>query len=88
MAKYRREHPDYYDAELKARKRNGVCEVCGYNKTIDLHHDGEERSEHILCPNCHALITRKLATLEELLNGSNKGTEENLSTRLYAEAQV
>jgi len=93
VKRYRREHPDYYRAELETRRgsykpRNGVCEVCGYGETVDLHHEGEEREEHILCPNCHALITRKLATLEGLLNGSNKGTEENLSAGVYAEAKV
>jgi len=44
----------------------GTCEVCGYSETIDTHHDGLNKEEHILCPNCHALITRGLTTLEEL----------------------
>ena len=64
-----------YRAECKrsrmgARKHNnhktGLCEVCGYSETIDTHHEGELRVEHILCPNCHALITRGLTTLGEL----------------------
>ncbi len=83
VRRYREEHPDYYKAELEARRRTGACEVCGYSLTIDLHHEGQEREEHLLCPNCHALITRGLATLEEL-NGSNKGTEESIPERVYA----
>ena len=50
-------------------KRDGHCEVCGYTSVLDLHHDGENREEHILCPNCHALITRGILTLKELLDG-------------------
>lgn len=48
---------------------DGKCQACGYSLTVDLHHEGEERKEHILCPSCHALVTRGIKTLEELLAG-------------------
>lgn len=43
-----------------------ACELCGFSKVIDIHHviakqDGgphELENLMILCPNCHALITR------------------------------
>lgn len=44
----------------------GKCIICGYSKTFDLHH--ENGQVYVLCPNCHALITRGIATLQELLN--------------------
>lgn len=55
-------------ARLSARRNgaSGCCEVCGYDETVDLHHEGN-REEHILCPNHHALITRGVKTLGELL---------------------
>ena len=76
-----------YQRKYMERKRKGIketirvngdkpCEVCGWVKSTETHHEGEAREEHILCPNHHALITRDLATLEELkarqgLTGSN-----------------
>ncbi|KKN64745.1 hypothetical protein LCGC14_0488770 [marine sediment metagenome] len=47
--------------------RNGHCFICGYNETIDIHHEGKERVEYSLCPNCHALITRGIKTLAQLV---------------------
>ena len=47
------------------RNNNGICEACGYDKTTDLHHEGKEL--HILCPNCHALLTRRIKTMVDLL---------------------
>jgi len=47
------------------------CEICGYSETIDLHHEGEAREEHWLCPNHHALITRGIKTLDELRSNGN-----------------
>jgi len=41
------------------------CIVCGYNETTDIHH--EKGQTFTLCPNHHALITRGIKTLEELL---------------------
>jgi len=49
------------------RKYGSKCELCGYTLTIDSHHirPRKEGGPHevnnliVLCPNCHALITRK-----------------------------
>jgi hypothetical protein len=64
---------EYFRSERKAigKKRYGVvvrglCEICGYDLTTDIHHHGNMRYE--LCPNHHALITRKIRTMEELLS--------------------
>lgn len=57
--------------DLRLAKLNRSCEVCGYNKVLDNHHDIEDGKEHFLCPNCHALISRKMATLQELLSAGN-----------------
>ncbi len=52
------------------KRRTGICEVCGFSRTIGLHHDGDARVEHVLCPNHHALITRGLTTLLDLTQDS------------------
>lgn len=54
---------------LRERKVKPIryCEACGYSETVDVHHEGEQREEHTLCPNCHGLITRHIRTLEQLL---------------------
>ena len=56
---------------MRLRERNlkpiRLCEACGYSQTVDRHHEGELREEHILCPNCHGLITRHIKTLEQLI---------------------
>ena len=55
---------------LRARQRRGqiqeaqICEICGYSQVTDVHH--EKDTTHILCPNCHALITRGIKTMDEL----------------------
>ncbi len=41
------------------------CTICGYRETIDVHHEG--RMTYALCPNHHALITRGIMTLNELM---------------------
>jgi len=43
----------------------GICEVCGFSEVFDVHHEGNQT--HILCPNCHALITRGKKTLADIL---------------------
>lgn len=55
---------------LRERKFQAIkyCEACGYSQTVDTHHEGEQREEHALCPNCHGLITRHIKTLEQLLS--------------------
>ena len=56
--------------EIMRKKRNidsqniKPCELCGYNLTTDIHHEGKETI--VLCPNCHALITRNIKSLKEL----------------------
>ena len=42
------------------------CVVCGFNETIDIHH--EYRQTYFLCPNHHALITRGIKTLNQLIS--------------------
>lgn len=47
------------------------CEICGYGITIDTHHiipkhqGGPHEIDNlmVICPNCHALITRRLLSL-------------------------
>lgn len=51
------------------------CVVCGYDETIDIHH--EAGKEFTLCPNHHALITRGIKTLEELLQISEKNNYQH-----------
>lgn len=43
---------------LKRSQRNCTlpCQVCGFNDTTDIHHEGEDL--YILCPNHHAMLTR------------------------------
>ena len=41
------------------------CEVCGFKETTDRHHEGKKI--YTLCPNHHALITRGIKTIKELL---------------------
>lgn len=54
---------------LQALKKYGEkCELCGYNLSVDTHHikpknkGGLHETDNlmVLCPNCHALITRKI----------------------------
>jgi len=54
----------------KRKEKDGVityppCEVCGWNLTTDIHHEGQQTFH--LCPNHHALITRGLKTIDQLL---------------------
>ncbi len=63
---YMRKRRSKYGSNMDYKRRSGVCEVCGFTDTVDLHHDGPDRVEHILCPNCHAMITRGLKTLLDL----------------------
>ena len=55
--------------ERKQRRKDiralRCCVVCGWNETVDLHHD--IGATYVLCPNHHALITRNLKTIQELL---------------------
>lgn len=49
------------------KKYGNCCELCGYNTTIDTHHiipkyqGGLHEIDNltVICPNCHALITRR-----------------------------
>ena len=53
---------------IKRKKDNlkGKCLVCGWSLTTDIHHEGKKT--YRLCPNHHALITRNIKTIKELLN--------------------
>ncbi len=44
---------------------NARCEICGYSETVDVYHEGSDL--FILCPNHHALITRGIKTLKQLI---------------------
>ena len=61
------------------RYQDRYCAVCGYGRVVDTHHKDSNRENNLpsnlidLCPNCHALITRGLSTLEGLLDGVDKG---------------
>ncbi len=48
----------------KKQKYFKHCEICGYEKVIDIHHEGNKIFR--LCPNHHALITRGIKTIEDL----------------------
>ncbi|KKL45396.1 hypothetical protein LCGC14_2356100 [marine sediment metagenome] len=60
------------------KRVRGECQVvgCGFSETVDTHHEGEDRQEYILCPNHHALITRGVKTLEDILT-NNKDVRPN-----------
>ncbi|TSC75112.1 MAG: hypothetical protein G01um101430_613 [Parcubacteria group bacterium Gr01-1014_30] len=53
------------------KKYGKVCELCNYNLTIDTHHitpkhqGGQHEIDNLMvvCPNCHALITREFLKL-------------------------
>ena len=59
---------------LRGKSKNQVrsmaqsCIVCGFDEVIDVHHEGT--SAVILCPNHHALITRGIRTLKEMLESN------------------
>lgn len=54
------------------KKYGNKCELCKYNLTVDVHHikpkkqGGIHEIENlmVLCPNCHALLTRSIINLE------------------------
>jgi len=58
------------------KKYGNKCELCGYSLTIDAHHiipknkGGLHEIDNlmVLCPNCHALITRRYFTLKNRKN--------------------
>jgi hypothetical protein len=50
------------------------CVACGFSETTDIHHEGNET--YVLCPNHHALITRNIKTLDEVLQLINLRKEE------------
>jgi hypothetical protein len=54
------------------------CQVCGWNTTVDVHHEGDDL--YILCPNHHALITRRKRTIEDY---NIKPMDEKESYELY-----
>jgi len=54
------------------KKYGNSCELCGYTLAVDTHHiipkhDGgahEINNLMVICPNCHALITRKIFVIK------------------------
>ena len=49
-----------------SKDRYKPCIICDYKEATDIHHEGKKT--YILCPNHHALITRGIKTIKELLN--------------------
>jgi len=55
------------------KKYGKICEICGYNLSIETHHilprkeGGNHEIENLmlLCPNCHTLVTRKKIILNK-----------------------
>ena len=51
----------------------GVCVNCGETRVTDTHHKDGNRANNgfnnliTLCPTCHALVTRKVITLDDLV---------------------
>lgn len=63
---HNRRHARFY-ARVKRMNLKGkiACEICGFSDTIDHHEEGG--MVYALCPNHHALITRNLKTLDQVL---------------------
>ena len=59
----------------------GVCATCGETRVTETHHkDGNHKNNFFdnlitLCPTCHALITRKLTTLDNLMSATQTEPE-------------
>ena len=73
--KYQRGEIKNHKAWIRAqaiKKYGDRCELCGYGMTVDTHHiipkykGGPHEIENliVICPNCHALITRGKMMLE------------------------
>ena len=69
------------------------CEICSYTDALDVHRivpkneGGEYTIDNVitLCPNCHALITRKKKELKEEVIGTNRIFKlANKETRDYS----
>jgi 5-methylcytosine-specific restriction endonuclease McrA len=75
IKKYDGKHSLERAKRLAIEAYGNCCEICGYDTTIDFHHiiDKREKIDNslsnlmILCPNCHALITRKIVTISSRL---------------------
>lgn len=71
----KQEHNRQHSREIMRRKRLDKkggpkptalsCVVCGFNLTIDRHR--ENGRLYVLCPNHHAVITRNILTLKQVL---------------------
>ena len=54
-----------YMRNKRRSKNKESCVICGYAETIDVHHEKGEK--YFLCPNHHALITRKIRTFKDYM---------------------
>lgn len=71
LIKYTGKSHNAFDKKEATKVYGHKCELCNYDLTIDVHHikgkktiDGRKiENLIILCPNCHALITRKIMIL-------------------------
>ena len=61
--------------EITELKQSNKCIICGYFDTVDIHHEGGK--EYVLCPNHHAIVTRGILTLQELLTHNSQGEDKN-----------
>lgn len=52
------------------------CLFCDFDETVDMYR--EDGKTYILCPNHHALITRGIKTLDQLISEDSE-TKENCS---------
>lgn len=57
------------------KKVENKCEICGFNLTTDIHHEGKRLYE--LCPNHHALITRGIMTIQQVLELKKNDHDES-----------
>lgn len=58
------------DAPIRTKRASGLfCIICGFEGAIDIHHSADGKV-YPLCPNHHAIITRKLDTFENLIEKS------------------
>ena len=55
--------------ERAIKKYGAFCEICNYDEILDVHHIDKNRKNNkinnliVLCPNCHAKITRDIFKL-------------------------
>jgi hypothetical protein len=79
---HNRQHARMYQRIARRRDLNNkkiklACSVCGFSGTTDQH--SENGKKYTLCPNHHCMITRGIATLDEVLNMKEKDLQAPLA---------